>query len=111
MKYRHRSHSYDAKPKPKRKVPKTASACVMTPIPPSHAKALLMRMHHGDPDPSRAPTALCLYFDGWGMRRVYRRKHYSDKPGVFAGDHVVELDKRWRKVDIATMTLHEAPDA
>lgn len=101
-----RVHSYD-RAKPKRKVPKTASACVMTPIPPSHAKALLMSMAHKEPGPSRAPTALCMYFDGWGMRRVYRRRRYSDPTGVYEGDHVVELDKRWRKVDISTMTLHE----
>ena len=110
---RYKVHVREQKPKPRQapKVPLRASACVMTPVPASHEKTMRYVALNGDVPPGKAPTALVLYFDGFGMRRVYRRKSYAtDKPHEYTGKHYVVLNGKRMEVDITTMALVK-PDA
>jgi len=97
--------------RPDPKLPLRAVACVMTPVPTSHEYRMRYVMMGREPPPSKAPTALCLYFEGFGMRRVYRRRNYNDKPESFNGKHVVKLNRKWVAVDIETMALEVKANA
>lgn len=76
-----------------------ASACMMTPEP----KQRLTKMAGRLTPASVQPTRLVLFFDGLGTRRV----HYS----VRTNRHLVKIKKRWREVNIDTLTTVEPGDA
>lgn len=79
-----------------------ASACMMTPEP---KERLTGRQIGGIVRLEKAwlqPTGLVLHFDGKGLRRV----HINER-----GQHAVRMNKRWVRVDMATLTTHEKPNA
>jgi len=90
------------KPKEPLPVPEKATSCMMTSIPKS--AGVFWTPGIGYREKYYQPTALVLYFDGFGLRRVYINQR---------GQHCVKINRRHRRVDIATMSLIQpkVPDA
>lgn len=75
-----------------------ATACMMTPEPKERLTKRAGRLEKA----WLQPTGLVLHFDGKGLRRV----HINER-----GQHAVRMNKRWVRVDMATLTTHEKPNA
>lgn len=76
-------------------VPEKATSCMMTTLPKQHGPYFTPGV--GWVTPGFQPSALVLYFDGFGLRRVYLSQR--------TGHHVVKLNRRFHRVDITTMAL------